>query len=523
MRLSGKNLVTMAASLLLRRSIFLLADENLLQLIDPRRDCVAEDGSDVCVMNNNKRGIEPSITPDPNMHPMALPDGTVFYAYKTPPVSTFYKDGVFPIDTKARIPNLRGISGRFTNMSPKRKTLVWIPEHNPSNPAVITGVNAFETGGTATFYGHMFCFTDPSNIQECESEIFTVQPNVARYVYNPYEQEDNPYGSINDLNPSQRELYDVLIKDMAFSKVYKEFTGRDYLSRYPRRTPSHYMYPADYIGQIHTVETKETYYVNLPTDEEMKLSIGLGKLPVGQSRMLTEYRQPDQETLNLTLRVLSCAPRVYMIDDFLSDVEVDHFLQLATGMKLSRSTTSGNFADEKVEKNGVADTRTSENSWVYRHASPIIDSIYRRAADLLHIDEALMRPRTAEEFPGMPSKHSIAEALQLVRYTEGQEYTAHHDFGYARTSDALQPARFATLLLYLNEGMVGGETSFPRWVNAQTSDQLKVTPKKGQAVLFYSFLPDGNLDDLSQHAALPVRKGEKWLTNLWVWDPIYES
>lgn len=145
--------------------------------------------------------------------------------------------------------------------------------------------------------------------------------------------------------------------------------------------------------------------------------------------MLTEYRQPDQETLNLTLRVLSCAPRVYMIDDFLSDVEVDHFLQLATGMKLSRSTTSGNFADEKVEKNGVANTRTSENSWVYRHASPIIDSIYRRAADLLHIDEALMRPRTAEEFPGVPSKHSIAEALQLVRYTEGQEYTAHHDFG----------------------------------------------------------------------------------------------
>lgn len=35
-------------------------------------------------------------------------------------------------------------------------------------------------------------------------------------------------------------------------------------------------------------------------------------------------------------------------------------------------------------------------------------------------------------------------------------------------------------------------------------------------------LSDGNLDDLSQHAALPPRKGEKYLINLWVWDPLFE-
>lgn len=58
--------------------------------------------------------------------------------------------------------------------------------------------------------------------------------------------------------------------------------------------------------------------------------------------------------------------------------------------------------------------------------------------------------------------------------------------------------------------------SFPLWRNAETGDQLKVTPKKGKAVLFYSLLPDGNYDDLSIHASLPVTKGEKWLANLWV-------
>jgi len=46
-------------------------------------------------------------------------------------------------------------------------------------------------------------------------------------------------------------------------------------------------------------------------------------------------------------------------------------------------------------------------------------------------------------------------------------------------------------------------------------------PEIGKAVLFYSQLPDGNLDDFSQHAALPVTEGEKWLINLWVWADEY--
>ena len=75
--------------------------------------------------------------------------------------------------------------------------------------------------------------------------------------------------------------------------------------------------------------------------------------------------------------------------------------------------------------------------------------------------------------------------------------------------------RFATILLYLNEGMGGGETAFPRWVNADTGNQLIVKPEIGKAVLFYSLLPDGNMDERSQHTALPVTAGEKWLTNLW--------
>jgi 2OG-Fe(II) oxygenase superfamily len=72
-----------------------------------------------------------------------------------------------------------------------------------------------------------------------------------------------------------------------------------------------------------------------------------------------------------------------------------------------------------------------------------------------------------------------------------------------------QPSRFATILFYLNDDMVGGETSFPRWMNGETNEALIVKPERGKAILFYNLLPDGNYDERSQHAALPVLAGEK--------------
>jgi prolyl 4-hydroxylase len=117
---------------------------------------------------------------------------------------------------------------------------------------------------------------------------------------------------------------------------------------------------------------------------------------------------------------------------------------------------------------------------------------------------------------------TAAEPLQVIHYTPGQQYKTHVDFAYPRVDDPLQPTRFATLLLYLNEGMQGGETTFPRWMNAETSSDLRIKPELGKAVLFYNQLPDGNMDELSQHAALPVQTSEKYLANMWIWDPYVE-
>eukprot|EP00586_Coscinodiscus_wailesii_P002810 CAMPEP_0172480864 /NCGR_PEP_ID=MMETSP1066-20121228/6362_1 /TAXON_ID=671091 /ORGANISM="Coscinodiscus wailesii, Strain CCMP2513" /LENGTH=399 /DNA_ID=CAMNT_0013242621 /DNA_START=18 /DNA_END=1217 /DNA_ORIENTATION=- len=376
----------------------------------------------------------------------------------------------------------------------------------------------FQAVGTATFPQHLFYFHPPDDDSN-ELIRFVMDPSTTHYVYDPYDGNvvESPW-DVDTLNPDERPLYERQKRTLLFAQKYREFTGRDYQSLYPRNVPLHKIWPAQYFGQQHWVETKETHFVALPSPEELAKITQRGiarRLSPKQPPLLSSYRTPDTPTLNLTLTTLSVSPRVFSIPNFLSPLEVQHILHLATGMSLSRSTVGQSSSGQS------ADTRTSRNTWVYREHTPIVDAIYRRAADLLRIDEALLRHRSQEELPEWASKSTIAEALQLVHYDPGQQYTAHHDWGYPDVKNGYQPARFATVLLYLNEGMRGGETSFPRWVNAHTEDELKVAPKEGQAVLFYSLLPDGNMDDLSQHAALPVIEGEKWLMNLWVWEPIY--
>ena len=45
---------------------------------------------------------------------------------------------------------------------------------------------------------------------------------------------------------------------------------------------------------------------------------------------------------------------------------------------------------------------------------------------------------------------------------------------------------------------------------------MQVKPKKGAAVLFYSYTPDGKLDPLTVHGGCPVKKGVKYITQQWI-------
>jgi prolyl 4-hydroxylase len=52
------------------------------------------------------------------------------------------------------------------------------------------------------------------------------------------------------------------------------------------------------------------------------------------------------------------------------------------------------------------------------------------------------------------------------------------------------------------------------------SESFKVPPTKGDAIIFYSMLEDGNLDEASLHGGCKVLQGEKYGANLWFWDKV---
>ncbi|CAB9500258.1 Probable prolyl 4-hydroxylase [Seminavis robusta] len=450
-----------------------------------------------------------------------------FWAYVEPDVNTMY-NGNPPASTKVEFPKFNGFSVKFINMSNKRLILKWVPFDKNQPPVQMSVMLPFHEAGTASFPGHNFILTDEYDTEYHRFVIGDSPAEANLQVYDPYRVEgpEDPVATERTLQqvlaPHERQQYDQLRDTLLFHEQYQQFTGRSYLANYLRDPPRHFIWPVTHFGQQFWVTTPETHFTQLPPAQLLN-PVTTDDTARHQNPVLTDYRDRDSQ-LNMTLTVLSVAPRVLEIPNFLSATEIQHILQIATGMELSRSTVGNSEKD--LQKRQAAevktDTRTSFNSWLKREKSPVIDAIYRRAADLMRIDEALFREHT-DSNDELKKKKSLAEQLQLVHYDPGQEYTAHHDFGY-RDLKKNQKARFSTLLLYLNhEGLEAGETTFPRWRNAETFLPLKVKPQAGKAVLFYSQLPDGNFDDYSQHSAAPPTKGEKWLINLWTWSPYMDD
>jgi prolyl 4-hydroxylase len=203
--------------------------------------------------------------------------------------------------------------------------------------------------------------------------------------------------------------------------------------------------------------------------------------------------------VRLQVETISLSPRAFIVENFLSDFEADAIVAAA------RPHIEQSYVGQS-DSGGVITsvTRTSSNTWLTRSSSPLVDSIYRRIGDISGIEEAALW------------EDQNAESMQVVHYAQGQTYNAHFDWGVRGYPES----RFLTVLLYLSDQLhseAGGETAFPK--GGADGRGMMITPKKGNAVMFYSLLPDGNADDMSLHAALPVEEGEKWLANVWIWDP----
>jgi prolyl 4-hydroxylase len=443
-----------------------------------------------------------SETKDPMLRRMPTFD---FDAYVRADVSTFYQE---PPGTREEFePDFEGQAGKFVNLSPDRVTLYWDPD-NGGEWDLTSNIRPWSAGGTACFPTHKFVMTKADQPDQVMCR-FTVTPGTSVYYCDPFTPNDltNPakgeyvgdeIRSLSDLSGADLEHYKAHMLNIEFAQRYKWFTGgSEWLSMYPKAPPRHKIWRADYFGQEHQVTTRETHFLAEPPSEVLhRLSLKEMRESNRSDHRLAQYRAPGD--MNMTIRAVSCAPRAFEIENFLSDMEVDHILSVVAAKNdLERSSTGGH----------VSSTRTSRTTWVPRDTDPILNAVFRRVADALRLDEALLRSREAgehdDDYP--ETKRSISEDLQIVHYAKGQQYTAHHDFGYPKAVQPGSPARSINLCMYLNDVPKGGQTSFVRWRNGHTSKSLDVTPQKGKAMIFFMQTPDGNLDDLTQHDSSGLR------------------
>ncbi len=197
-----------------------------------------------------------------------------------------------------------------------------------------------------------------------------------------------------------------------------------------------------------------------------------------------------QETFDI--EVLSWNPRVVLLRNFLNQKECDHLIAEA----LPRLERSG-VINEESGGGRIDNARTSQGMFFDDRGS---DAIIRRIEE--KISHLTMMPV------------NYGEIIQILRYEPGQEFIPHHDYFNAASvggKEALENGgqRMATLIMYLNSVEDGGETVFPEL-------GLKITPKKGNGVLFYNCRPDGKEDPLTLHGGAPVVRGTKWIATKWI-------
>jgi prolyl 4-hydroxylase len=187
---------------------------------------------------------------------------------------------------------------------------------------------------------------------------------------------------------------------------------------------------------------------------------------------------------------ISNDPTVYTIENFISDEDCDHLINISDG-KIKQALVSGD------KKGYVSTGRTGGNYWLMHNYDEITMKVANNISKILQI----------------PLEN--AEAFQIIHYNETQEYRNHYDGWSFDNSEKSKRnmkhggQRMVTALCYLNEVEKGGGTKF-------TKLNKLVHSEKGKLLVFSNVYEGTNIKHkLSEHCGMPVIKGEKWAFNLW--------
>ena len=193
---------------------------------------------------------------------------------------------------------------------------------------------------------------------------------------------------------------------------------------------------------------------------------------------------------NYSKNIININPEIYTIDNFLTDEECQHIINI--------SKNNLNQALVSSDKSGIiSDGRTGQNCWLSHNYTDIIKIISEKISNLLNISL------------------ENAESIQVIYYNKNQEYKNHYDGwelnGSERSVRNLLKGgqRIYTALCYLNDVEKGGGTIF-------TKINKIINAEKGKLLVFKNVYDNSNVRHyLSEHAGMPVLEGEKWGFNLW--------
>nr|CAH0108398.1 unnamed protein product [Daphnia galeata] len=161
-------------------------------------------------------------------------------------------------------------------------------------------------------------------------------------------------------------------------------------------------------------------------------------------------------------------PRIVIYHDVISDEEIDTLKKLAQP-RFQRATVQKKETGERE----FSKYRIAKSSWLKKDDHEYVSNIRRRVGAITGLNMA------------------TSEDLQVCNYGIGGHYEPHYD--YARLSDV----------------EAGGATVFPKL-------NLSLWPQKGSAVFWYNLYPNGEGNEMTQHAGCPVLTGSKWVSNYWI-------
>jgi hypothetical protein len=168
---------------------------------------------------------------------------------------------------------------------------------------------------------------------------WTVTSDEAVLFYDPYEENKN---GLDRLSPSDLKKYHMHDLNRMFGREYLAMTQRQWLTTSPRPIQMHHMWDANYFGQEHIVKTKQTHFITTGEEEEggtnEETSLFKQLDYDDYDKMVEKQKKGDENAfvsspqlrkggeIEVTLRVISAAPSVFEISNFLRPTEVDHLL-----------------------------------------------------------------------------------------------------------------------------------------------------------------------------------------------------